>query len=207
METWREELYSDELYHHGIKGQRWGVRRFQNEDGSLTERGKKRYGYVTNPMGLTAAVRGRNKTSAKQLTRMANDYSKQLANDEAELRYNQSKIAETKSKLNALNENGKSGSGKAAKAAVELANLSAENAVLEQLIARNKSVINKALKNAEALELNVSSQKVLEYSERGRQMIKKGQYIGGIFGNVLMVSKATDDDRYHSVREKYKIKV
>ena len=25
-----------ELYHHGIKGQRWGIRRFQNEDGSLT---------------------------------------------------------------------------------------------------------------------------------------------------------------------------
>ena len=31
------------LYHHGIKGQRWGVRRFQNEDGSLTSTGKKRY--------------------------------------------------------------------------------------------------------------------------------------------------------------------
>ena len=29
------------LYHHGIKGQRWGIRRFQNEDGSLTPRGKK----------------------------------------------------------------------------------------------------------------------------------------------------------------------
>lgn len=32
-----------ELYHHGIKGQRWGIRRYQNEDGSLTEEGKKRY--------------------------------------------------------------------------------------------------------------------------------------------------------------------
>ena len=32
-----------ELYHHGIKGQRWGVRRFQNKDGSLTPRGRKRY--------------------------------------------------------------------------------------------------------------------------------------------------------------------
>lgn len=37
-------IYEDELYHHGIKGQRWGIRRFQNEDGSLTESGKKRYG-------------------------------------------------------------------------------------------------------------------------------------------------------------------
>lgn len=33
----------DELYHHGIKGMRWGIRRYQNEDGSLTPKGEKRY--------------------------------------------------------------------------------------------------------------------------------------------------------------------
>lgn len=32
-----------ELYHHGILGQKWGRRRYQNEDGTLTEAGKKRY--------------------------------------------------------------------------------------------------------------------------------------------------------------------
>lgn len=36
-------MYNLELYHHGIKGQRWGIRRFQNRDGSLTSQGKKRY--------------------------------------------------------------------------------------------------------------------------------------------------------------------
>lgn len=35
---------SSELYHHGIKGQRWGVRRYQNPDGTLTNAGKMRYG-------------------------------------------------------------------------------------------------------------------------------------------------------------------
>ena len=34
----------DEIKHHGIKGQKWGVRRFQNADGSLTADGRKRYG-------------------------------------------------------------------------------------------------------------------------------------------------------------------
>ena len=32
-----------ELWHHGSKGQRWGVRRYQNADGSLTAAGRKRY--------------------------------------------------------------------------------------------------------------------------------------------------------------------
>ena len=35
-------MYSNELQHFGIKGQKWGVRRYQNKDGTLTEAGKKR---------------------------------------------------------------------------------------------------------------------------------------------------------------------
>ena len=40
---WLEYNYEYELYHWGIKGQKWGVRRFQNKDGSLTAAGKERY--------------------------------------------------------------------------------------------------------------------------------------------------------------------
>ena len=37
----------NELYHHGILGQKWGIRRYQNADGTLTPKGKKRYDKLT----------------------------------------------------------------------------------------------------------------------------------------------------------------
>lgn len=44
MWKWGEcRIYSDELMHWGILGQRWGIRRFQNSDGSLTAEGRIRY--------------------------------------------------------------------------------------------------------------------------------------------------------------------
>ena len=47
------EEYNNELYHFGIKGMKWGVRRFQNKDGTLTSAGQKRIdtkaGYYLNP--------------------------------------------------------------------------------------------------------------------------------------------------------------
>lgn len=39
----RFDGWDTELYHHGIKGQKWGVRRFQNSDGTLTDEGLRRY--------------------------------------------------------------------------------------------------------------------------------------------------------------------
>ena len=35
--------WTEEIWHYGIKGMKWGIRRYQNEDGSLTTQGKKRY--------------------------------------------------------------------------------------------------------------------------------------------------------------------
>lgn len=43
MSRYGTAIYHSELKHHGILGMKWGIRRYQNEDGSLTEAGKRRY--------------------------------------------------------------------------------------------------------------------------------------------------------------------
>ena len=52
-ETMTKE-YGQYLAHYGVQGQKWGVRNWQNEDGSYTEAGKHHYGwgYGRNQMGL-----------------------------------------------------------------------------------------------------------------------------------------------------------
>lgn len=47
------KIYIDELYHHGTKGMKWGVRRYQNKDGSLTAKGKKRYARDAREQGYS----------------------------------------------------------------------------------------------------------------------------------------------------------
>lgn len=50
---------NNELYHHGIKGQQWGKRRYQNKDGSLTPAGEKRYEKLTGKAEKKIAKAGR----------------------------------------------------------------------------------------------------------------------------------------------------
>ena len=65
----------DEMYHYGTKGQKWGLRRYQNKDGSLTPAGKEHYG-VGKRIGNAAS------TIKKKLKPSKTDLDEKLAKAE-----------------------------------------------------------------------------------------------------------------------------
>ena len=70
-----EVLSKDELMHHGILGMKWGVRRYQNQDGSWTAAGRERYGKAK---GRYEAARENYKALSKSTTATTKEKERNL---------------------------------------------------------------------------------------------------------------------------------
>ena len=82
-------MQNNELIHYGVKGMKWGVRRYQNKDGSLTPEGQKKYAKVVG----------------KNIKRSSNfiNVQKNIANtDEMNRLYNKAEIQNSKKKIRDL---------------------------------------------------------------------------------------------------------
>lgn len=94
----------DAISHHGIKGQRWGIRRYQNPDGTLTAEGRERYGTLENAKNQLALEKAKheNRGNTFRAARMINPFQNITKNQREKTRLAVEAARKSKSKVEKL---------------------------------------------------------------------------------------------------------
>lgn len=167
-----------ELYHHGILGQKWGVRRFQNADGTLTDQGKRRYEKFDSKsykeeLNKQAESRGMSKIGSAALINNAAALAKSRDKQTWKQIQRQNKIEAKMEEAHAVG------------------NTRAMEHLGKKWIASQSSIrANEMMSNSDQLELGEA---YLKY----RMQMMGGVAVGGVVGGIINpVLQATDNKSY-----------
>ena len=135
-------VYSDELCHYGIRGMRWGIRRYQNPDGTLTEAGRKRISKLHDSNSRLIGRRDKlTKRMEFQTRKYANSISK--ANQKAaELRVKEYGLFTTKTRADKLEYKASKLEARAAQKAMRIDRTKARIAKIDALVSKNNRKIS-----------------------------------------------------------------
>ena len=160
--------YPNELYHYGIVGQKWGIRRFQNSDGSLTPAGRARYG--EDGKGESKYEAAMRKAEAKQLKAYEKYTRTAKKLDTKANKFDRKAAANQKKSLALAGKFGKK--KKSEKLAVEAVKLQSKSAKLNKKRIKSEKRGEKAYKRL--MELQRASDNFYSLSESKQHEIQLG---------------------------------
>ena len=151
--------WNNELYHHGVKGQKWGIRRYQNEDGSLTSAGKERYGRYESDEHVSP------KKIKRDFNKLERVYGKTYARAQTYKGDYMGRILTSKEPT--YEEFAKTRSGKIAKKSFEEASRSVKD--MKHIEALQTKILNKAMKE----NYTINSIPVTRYRALGKNRVER----------------------------------
>lgn len=172
---WQPTVSYGELYHHGILGQKWGIRRYQNPDGSLTSAGRKRYGANT-----VEEIK-----SKKGIQRRLNDLDQAQAFNKRAYSEARSKNIQLENKKEKMMESRRPNQKKIRKMNNETIKTASEMRKAESYLKKGDKEKEALIKAAEIMGYDVKSKEVNRSVVRGKDVMK---HVGlGVLSKTLSV--------------------
>lgn len=183
-----EYNHPNELYHFGVKGQKWGVRRYQNANGSLTPAGLKRYSDANGVVKKSVqkkVEKAQTKYNAKQerikikSEKKIVKFKKRLSTAEEELTNLEEEFKRNSSNIEAR----RNGRLKDSDSARNLAEYQITKTRIDWDIARNKASIDPNYKNSKAYKKAKDAYTTdfvneLTYGEAGKVRVQQLRNLG-----------------------------
>lgn len=170
----------DYIEHHGIMGMKWGVRRYQNEDGSYTEAGRKRYGI------------GSERKSAKQVKRFLNENDQDIAINKSLIKRSNKQIQAAQRKYEKAVSKGNTKKAQKYKDRIDhwtdIQNTATKD--LNKARSEQDDVLNEAKKHYNVKLTDIS--RVAETGWERAQSLANVYTFGGILGGLMNVGEHRD---------------